>query len=291
MTRRAKRITWLGVGLLAAFVAVASCANFGPPDTSRAFEGRPAPLERRFPLRDGRELRAFETGLAGSPLVLFVHGSPGAWNDFAYVMADEALASRAKLVSVDRLGWGGSAEGGLAPALVEQADALAQLLRALPEHRPVVVVGFSLGGPVAARLAMDAPELVDALVLVAASVDPQLETPTWYQHVGRTTLVRAILPDALRRADDEIRPLRADLEALLPLWPKLRLPIFVQQGGDDALVPPANADFLERVANSAQLVVERLPDQGHLIPWERPDALSRLVQRALVAALEEREAR
>jgi pimeloyl-ACP methyl ester carboxylesterase len=291
LTRRAKRGLWAGFVLLAAFAVFVSWASFGPPDPARAFEGRPAPVEGRVALGNGRELRFFETGLEHSPLVLFVHGSPGAWNDFAHVMADDELAARAKLVAVDRLGWGGSAMGGLAPTMAEQAHALAQFLRERPADRPVVVVGHSLGGPVAARLAMDAPDLVDALVLVAASVDPQLETPTWYQHVGRTRLVRAILPEVLRRADDEIEPLRPELEALLPLWPKLRLPIFVQHGDDDALVPPANVDFVARIATGAPLSIERMPDQGHLIPWERPDALSKLVQRALDAALESRERR
>lgn len=283
------RRRWLILGVLAAAVAaIAGCGSFGPPDTSRAFEGRPAPLERRVELSGGRSLRAFETGRAGGPLVLFVHGSPGAWNDFAYVMADPELAARATLVAVDRIGWGGSAAGGLEPRLREQAAALAELLRARPE-RPVVVVGHSYGGPVAAQLALDAPELVAAVVLVAASVDPALEDTLWWQSLGRTALVRAILPDVLRRADDEIAPLRAELEQLQPRWPLLRAPLFVQQGLDDALVPAANADFVERVATNTALVVERLPDQGHLIPWERPAELSALIQRALDVAQEARE--
>lgn len=285
MKPRARRRWWIASALaLAALVAAGSCSSFGPPDMSRVFDGQTPPQELRVSLDAGRELRAWATGLEHGPLVLFIHGSPGRWNDFAYVMTDERLAARARLVSVDRLGWGGSAAGGLEPSLREQARALAQLLRSLAEHRPAVVVGHSLGGPVAARLAVDAPELVDALVLVAPSVDPELETPTWFQQIGRTRLVRAILPDVLRRADDEIRPLRADLEELAPRWRELRLPIFVQQGLDDALVPAANADFVERVATNAALVVERLPDQGHLIPWERPAELAELILRALDAA-------
>jgi pimeloyl-ACP methyl ester carboxylesterase len=272
---------WLILGVLAAAVAaIAGCGSFGPPDMSRAFEGRPAPVEQRMELPGGRALRSFETGRADGPLVLFVHGSPGAWNDFAYVMADPKLAARAKLVSVDRIGWGGSAAGGLEPRLREQAAALAELLRSRAQG-PAVVVGHSYGGPVAAQLALDAPELVAAVVLVAASVDPALEDTLWWQSLGRTVLVRAILPDVLRRADDEIAPLRAELEQLEPRWPQLRLPVFVLQGLDDGLVPPANADFVERVATHTTRVVERIPDQGHLIPWERPVELVELIHRAL----------
>jgi len=274
--------------LAATAAAIAGCGSFGPPDMSRAFAGRPAPLERRLELPGGRALRTFETGRADGPLVLFVHGSPGAWNDFAYVMADPRLAARARLVSVDRLGWGGSAAGGLEARLREQAAALAELLRATAPG-PAVVVGHSYGGPVAAQLALDAPERVAALVLVAASVDPALEGTLWWQDLGRTVLVRALLPDVLRLADDEIAPLRAELEQLEPRWSQLRAPVFVLQGLDDALVPPANADFVERVATNAALVVERIPDQGHLIPWERPADLVELISRALDAADAARE--
>jgi len=284
MGKRARR-WWIGLAALTfALALVASCFSFGPPDMAKAFEGRPEPQRRSYALGGGREIVAHETGLERGPLVLFVHGSPGAWNDFAYLMADEALASRARIVSVDRLGWGGSAGSGLVPSMQEQAAALRSVLEAHPNDRPAIAVGHSLGGPVAARLAMDAPELVDALVLVAGSIDPELEIPTWYQRAGRTIVVRALLPDILRRADDEIRPLRAELDAMLPLWSTLRMPVYVMQGDDDALVPPANADFAEREITHAPLVVERIADQGHLIPWERPHDLVELVLRALDAA-------
>jgi pimeloyl-ACP methyl ester carboxylesterase len=221
------------------------------------------------------------TGASAGPLVLLVHGSPGGWRDWSFVLADEDLNERALLVAVDRPGWGGSAASGLVPALGAQAAALAEVLRAHPANLPAVVVGFSFGGPVAARLALDAPELVRALVLVAASIDPELERTTWYQALGRTWIVRPLVPEALVRADEEIRPLRGELEALLPRWSALRLPVFVLQGEDDALVPAANADFAVRVLAGAPLDVRRVPDLGHLIPWQRPELVRAAIQHVL----------
>jgi pimeloyl-ACP methyl ester carboxylesterase len=60
---------------------------------------------------------------------------------------------------------------------------------------------------------------------------------------------------------------------MLPLWGGLRCPVIVLQGDLDELVPAANADFAERVITNAPLIVRRIPDQGHLIPWERPDLM------------------
>jgi pimeloyl-ACP methyl ester carboxylesterase len=271
----------LGLGLVLALgVFVLACVSFGPPSVAKAFAGRPHPVERAFDA-GGTTLRAAETGSEAGPLVLLVHGSPGAWRDFSYVMADAELAARARIVSVDRLGWGGSAEGGLVPSLAAQAAALRAVLAAYPANLPAVVVGHSLGGPVAARLALDAPELVDALVLVSASIDPALEETTWYQALGRTWLIRPLVPEILTRADDEIRPLEGELETLLPRWSELRMPVFVLHGEADALVPVANADFAGRVVTNAPLEVERIPGQGHLIPWERPERIVATVLRAL----------
>lgn len=271
--------------IAAALALAASCVTFGPPSTENAFDGRPAPGSRQVELAGGRRLHVEETGLEGGPLVLFVHGTPGSWNDFAYVMADEKLARRARLVSVDRLGWGASSNG-VEPSLEVQATALEKVLEGYPAGLPAIVVGHSLGGPIAARLAMDAPELVGGLLLVAPAIDPGLERTTWYQAVARWPWVRPLLPDMLVRADDEIRPLRDELVDMLPRWHELTLPITLLQGDDDALVPPANADFAERVVTRAPLEVERVPDQGHLIPWQRPD----LITDALLDLLERRDA-
>lgn len=271
------RVRTLPVALVLLLVAVAlpplGCVGFGPPSTEKAFDGRPAPAFETVTTASGAPVRAATTGTAGAPLVLFVHGSPGAWNDFAYVMATPDLAERAFLVSVDRPGWGGSGESGLVASMQAQAAALRAVLEAHPESLPAIVVGHSLGGPVAARLAMDSPALVRALVLVAGSIDPDLEETTWYQALGRAPLVRWLVPDVLARADDEIRPLRGELRAMLPLWEELRMPVVVLQGEDDGLVPAANADFAERMITNAPLEVERIPDQGHLIPWQKPERI------------------
>jgi pimeloyl-ACP methyl ester carboxylesterase len=257
------------------------CVGLGPPSTRDAFAGRPTPERHVYASAGGSRVATAETGRADGPLVLFVHGTPGSWQAFAFVMADARLAERARLVSVDRPGWGASEASGVVPELGAQAAVLRAVLEAHAARGPAVVVGHSLGGPIAVRLALDAPEHVRALVLVAASLDPALEVPTWYQSLARTWLVRPLLPAALARADEELQPLRAELEALAQRWSALRLPVVVVQGEDDALVPAANADFAERVLVNAALEIQRIPEQGHLIPWERPAAIVEAVLRVL----------
>ena len=272
--------TWTWIVLLAT-VSFGACASMGPPSTADAFAGRPAPQHTAYPFPDGRQLASAETGNPDGPLVLFIHGTPGSWSAFSFVMADPALADRAYLASVDRVGWGGSTAGGVDSTLDGQAHALKALLDAHPDKLPAIVVGHSLGGPIAARLAMDAPDQVGAVVLVAASIDPALEKTTWFQAIGRWKIVRWAVPEALVRADEEIQPLKAELEAMLDGWGGLRMPVTVIQGEKDGLVPAANADFAQRVLTQAPVTMRRIDDVGHLIPWNRPELIVEAVLRHL----------
>lgn len=268
--------------VLAVFLlGLCGCASFRPPTVAEAFGARPAPKAAVYPLPGGRRLATAEIGNPSGPLVLLVHGSPGSWRDFAHVLADPRLAERAWLVSVDRPGWGGSAEGGLETSLEAQARALRGVLEAHPGNRPVIVAGHSSGAPIAARLAMDAPEQVGGLVLVGGALDPALEKTEWYQKVSRWRLVRWMVPKMLRRADDELRPFKAELTAMAGRWGELRMPVTVLHGDDDDLVSPANADFVRRAAKNAPVTIERPPKVGHLIPWNRPELITAAILRHL----------
>lgn len=102
---------------------------------------------------------------SGPPLVL-LHANPGDSRDYAAVMP--ALAQRHRVIALDWPGYGASAM----PSAPETRDAmffhgvLREFLQrlALP---PCVIIGNSLGGNAAARLALSDPALVRALVLVA----------------------------------------------------------------------------------------------------------------------------
>src|SRR5690242_6108905 len=98
----------------------------------------------------GVRLSWFEA--ASGPLVALLHGFGGAASNWALVAP--ALAERCRVVVPDLPGHGGSAPL-VAPLLTldPYADRVAALL-----DEPAVVVGHSLGGVVALRVAVRAPE-------------------------------------------------------------------------------------------------------------------------------------
>ncbi len=207
------------------------------------------------------------------PTVLFIHGSPGTWDAFISFFADSTLYTRAHLISVDRPGFGKSGKGTPEPSMQKQATYLAPLLRLGKSEEKPILVGHSLGGPVAVRLAMDYPDEVGGLILVAPSVDPELEKEEWYRPLGAAVPFRWLLPAELDVSNREIMPLKGELEKMLPLWAGIRMPVTVIQGEDDPLVPPGNAAFAKRMLVNAPVTIQMIPDMNHFIPWSRPDLI------------------
>jgi len=222
-------------------------------------------------------IRYTERGTHGSPVVLFLHGTPGGWSAFARYLNDETLQASARLVAVDRPGWGGSPlpGGGVIPGLEKQAEALHPLLQRLAQDDPnrrIMLVGHSLGASLAARMAMTYPHLIDGLVLISGSLDPELGRPRWFNHVAAVPGLRWLIAKISRgmgNANLEIMPLHDELAAMLPLWRTLHIPITVIQGGKDDLVFPGNADFAHRVIPQQWLTLVRVPKLGHFIVWQQ----------------------
>jgi pimeloyl-ACP methyl ester carboxylesterase len=111
---------------------------------------------------DGVELE-FEVTGAGEP-VLLIHGAFIA-EAYAPLCAEPTLNSRYRLVRYHRRGYAGSSPVRAPFSLAEQAADCRALLRYLGIER-AHIVGHSSGGVIALRLALDAPEVVHALVLL-----------------------------------------------------------------------------------------------------------------------------
>ena len=237
------------------------------------FAGSPVQPVFAFTKGGGRSIHYVSLGADTLPMVVFVHGSPGSWDAFIGFFKDSLLLGKARLISVDRPGFGKSNLGKPERSLKAQAASLVPVLETNRSATRPILVGHSLGGPLIARVAMDYPQLVGGLILVAPSVDPALEPKEWYRKVGDFLLVRPLLPAEIDVSNQEILPLRGELTRMLPGWKTLTLPITVIQGEKDQLVPAANADFVKRSAVNAPVKVVMIPGMNHFIPWERPGVI------------------
>jgi len=221
----------------------------------------------------GRTIFYAETGDPAQPPVAFIHGTPGSWMAFGGYLGDDKLRRAAHMIAVDRPGFGRSGYKQVVLSLREQAALLAPVLREAFKGRRAILVGHSLGAPIAVRLTMDNPDLVDGLVLVSPSIDPALEKPRWYNRVASWPFISWAIPTKLALANEELMPLEGELSKMLPLWQRVQVPVIVIQGQKDRLVSPASADFAERELGRRAKII-RVPDAGHFILWQQPSIIS-----------------
>lgn len=92
-------------------------------------------------------VRNFASGPIGAPRIIFIHGTPGHAGVFALYLLDPVPGY--ECIAVDRPGFGGSSECGPVPSFEQQAAAIAPLLTQQQGRWPILV-GHSLGGPIAA---------------------------------------------------------------------------------------------------------------------------------------------
>jgi pimeloyl-ACP methyl ester carboxylesterase len=220
---------------------------------------------------DGRTMQYAWSGDATKRPIVFVHGSPGSWEGWAHFLQDQNLAKQYQLISVDRPGYGGSGKGQTEVSLKKQSQDIIEVLKINKSGQPAFLIGHSYGGAVIAQMAMDYPQQIAGLIFVASSVSPDLEKTKWFQYPASWWPFRSLLPSNLRVCNEEILPLKEELEKIRPRWKDLQANIVIIQGEDDSLVPPGNQDFILQNAPAANIVQsQRLPGINHFIPWEHP---------------------
>jgi pimeloyl-ACP methyl ester carboxylesterase len=147
---------------------------------------------------------------SGEPVVL-LHATLHDHHDFDTVAPP--LAERYRVIAIDWPGHGRSdpMPDATGPAF---ADVLADIVRAL-DLPPAAIIGSSVGGYAASRLALDAPERVRAVVLVnAAGFTPSnVATRAMCRLVGAPAINRVVgprlVPRYMRAGNDHDRDITA----------------------------------------------------------------------------------
>jgi len=250
----------------------------------RALRGPAGPAAATLAMREqvrtaaGVSLSYLLAGEAGAARLILVHGAPGCATSWADYLVDPP--ADAEVVALDRPGFGDSGPEAALPRLADQAAAVQALMPS--DARRVVLVGHSLGGAVAARVSADLPERVSALVLLAAALDPSLETIHPMQHLGAWAPVRAMLPRVLRNTNAELMMLRSELEALAQDLPRITARVLIVHGTRDDLVPVANVRYMQSRLMSARCVrTTLLEGRNHFLPWNSQAEVRRAMRQAL----------
>jgi pimeloyl-ACP methyl ester carboxylesterase len=145
--------------------------------------------ERVLTTTEGTRLAYRRTGRVGEPgvpVVLLENALLATPEHWEWVAAE--LGRHAEVVTYSRAGYGPSGDGG-PDTLTGLVDHAAELVAAVADGRPVVVVGHSLGGYLALRVAARDPERVRAAVMVDSSHPQELDRSP-RQQAGAESLTR-----------------------------------------------------------------------------------------------------
>jgi pimeloyl-ACP methyl ester carboxylesterase len=269
---------------------------------------------------DGRRIHYVDLGQGEGPPVVFVHGLGGCWQNWLENLP--AVAERRRALALDLPGFGLSALPAGDITITTYARTVEGLCQAL-DLGPVVLVGNSMGGFVAADVALHFPQRVERLVLVAAAgitvTDLRREPARTVMRLGG--VVAAV--GARRIHQLLMRPVTRQLAygwvvrhptRLAPdlLWeqaqgmgapgyvlaldavgsydfrdrlPEIACPTLVVQGTDDLLVPVRDAYEFEGLIPRSQTLI--MQDTGHLPMLERAPTFNRALLEFLDAPARE----
>jgi 3-oxoadipate enol-lactonase len=218
------------------------------------------------------------------------------------------LQRYADVITYDIRGFGSSPVGAANGTVDQMADDLAQLLSATTSG-PAWLIGFSMGGVIAQRFALDFPDRVAGLVLVASSCKIGRAGVEYFgQRIDLATTggLEGLAPvnaeDARNclsaNADEtmvgQYQRLRVGAnrhiggylnacramsalvgDGLLPELGKITHPTSVIAGEHDPYCPPRASEMIADAIPGAEFTV--IPDVGHCLHWEAGDTLNQLI--------------
>ncbi|WP_053160809.1 alpha/beta fold hydrolase [Pseudomonas sp. P1.8] len=243
-------------------------------------------FDRHEYLIDGCPTVVYSAG-DGPPLV-FLHGG-GTWHgiDFARAWTD-----RFRVILPYHPGFGQSADN-------PNIDSLQDYLQHYQELFEVMglahfnLVGFSLGGRMAAEFAIQHGQQIDKLVLIApAGLDVKEHPQPDFMVIAPEEIpyylvhdIVTLLPFLPNGPDEEFGAMRMRegmsvarisnngvmTNPKLPNWlHRIRMPTLLLWGSEDRIVPPGQAEHWQRLLPHAQL--KMFPAAGHLVLDEAPQA-------------------
>jgi len=232
---------------------------------------------------EDRRLRYLEIGQDSLPLIMFIHGAPSSSSFWKSMLRDSSLLSQAKLMAVDRPGYGYSGYGRPEISVKKQAALIAKVLREKrDEHSSIILHGSSYGGTVAARLAMDFPDLVDGLLLQSASLMPGREKTYLFSHVTKHWPLSWLLPGSIHVANMEKLNHKMQLDSMAGLWDHIKSAAIILHGKSDGLIYPENARYAyERMKNAAFLEIKMLEGRKHDLLWTKRQLLEQSLEKLL----------
>lgn len=271
-----------------------------------------------MPTAEVRDITLFYDELGQGEPILWMHGFSG--SHLGWLAQARAFGAAHRCIVYDHRDSGQSSESSRAYSIRDLADDAAALLDHLNIPR-ATVVGFSMGGAVAQEFAINHPDRLTGLALVATYTkgDPRgsdnlrswarmrrsfppedfaRATAPWV-YTYREYLVPEFIENQIRRGLENPHwqsqeAYERQMEAVLAHDAEDRLdriaaPCLVICGEDDILAPLRFSRMLAERIPLARLEV--IPEVGHGLLWVKPAAVSEALDRFLMSVQQDPAAR
>jgi pimeloyl-ACP methyl ester carboxylesterase len=218
---------------------------------------------------------------SGTPVIL-IHGLSGSTRWWSRNI--DALAREHLVVAADLVGFGRNRRFFGPPQILPPFEEVSSLLARwiAPFGEPVHVIGHSMGGQIAIRLAAQHPELVRSLILVNAAGIPFRFDPLAHARTlpkppyGGASIARVLVPDFLRAGPTSVAvaTTRVVLGDVREMMRALRVPVLLVWGKNDPIVPLRYGEAMLHEIPGARLeVIERA---AHVAMWDAPEEFNRI---------------
>ena len=258
-------------------------------------------LDFEYLLVDGTRIRYIDQNKNGQP-VIFIHGLGGSIESWANNIG-QSISSEIRIIALDLPGFGLSDKSKNKYSIEYYADFVTRFLEAIRVNRKVSLIGSSLGGQIAAEVAIRKSEIVSKVVLIS----PAGAAPKSFKG---TTSLRKYVKILRARSPEEIKEILSSIDNIsvedsyanvihktlsipgakaaflsalnessrAPRFTKFiantNLTVLVIWGKEDKIIPVRYAKPFINIPNCRLLIIESCGHRPHV---ERPKLFNRVV--------------
>lgn len=300
MKGRIIRLLAITLTAVLAFGLVVLLLFYNKPVTTMSFVQRGlvrlSGFHSKFVTVEGNKIHYIEGGKG--PTMIMLHGHPSKAEEWAPVLRE--FSEHNHVIALDLLGYGESDEPDIQYTIGDQVRVVRGLMRELgiPKAR---ILGYSMGGWIALKLAVESPDVVEKLVLVNSGgfrftppftsdifVPKTLEEFKKLQEfqASGAELPDFIAVDLLNEFKRKEKVYRRAGESLLSMNEAMdgkvggvTMPVLILWGLEDRMIPLDNALRMKEEIPSATLSI--LDGCGHALFWQCGDRAVAEIQKFL----------
>ena len=276
------RIVLISSFILLILFTVSSCLNFRTSDKKflKKFTEERIDVKISYHGYEDKQIRLIHSYPMDKtkPTIFYVHGAPGSNDNYLKLMKNTELNTITNWVSVDRLGYGYSEIGKAETSIAKQSKSLLSVFEPYFEQSSfVLLLGWSYGGPIVSKMALDNPKPINHVIMLAPAIDPDSEKYFFMGKFAQWFLTRWLVPKPLRVAQDEKMVHVKELDSIKPNWKNLKVPVTNVHGNRDGIVPYENLDFVDQYFPKETTKSITLDGIGHLFPISQPEVAKKII--------------